>query len=447
VEAEKEGSSPLEQFIVQSLNEYEHLRVLKAGVESFFIRMIGSNISRYINLKKYYSFRRDELEEINRVQDFLLHALSHKRRCIFKGSAGSGKTVIAIKKAVLCYKDGLKTLILCFNSELREHIKQELSKKLGKPYEDLERIHVYSIHKFLISLIHKMFVGRNKEQLLGKLSNFEYSEVSAKLNENADLIPPKYKYDALIIDEAQDIDSSLWGLTPKFLKDQEKSILYVFYDSAQSIFVEDFTPKHFNMDEHEDLIVLSHNLRNTIEIAKFLEKRTSYKEFKVEYEEYSGIQGFKISRMRVDNALKALKTAVNYINEELFKKEIEPRQIIILGYNKLKTLISKCKENELCEYVGLSEKKERSNKKIYIAEPNFMENIPEIKKKLKSKWTIPYKTITGFKGLERDIVFLIVPNLDQFEQRYPDRFLNFKQQVYVGASRAKFKLYFFEYNL
>jgi len=446
MEQDKKGPSPLETFIVESLDEYKHSRMLLPGVKGFFIEMIGSNISRFINLKKYYDFREEELDQVNRVQDFLLHALSRKRKCIFRGSAGSGKTFIAMKKALLCHEHGLKTIMLCFNSELREYIRNEVSKRLGKPYDELENLKVNSIHSLLITLLYKMFRGTERKKLLEELNQFQYSGIAKKLIQNANRIPSKYKYDALIIDEAQDIDSNLWRVAPKLLKNQKKSILYVFYDSAQSIFVDEFTPKHFNMNEHEDLIVLSHNLRNTIEIAKFLEKRTSYKEFKVKYEQYSGIQGFKISRGRYKDPLKAFKTAVNHINKELFKKEIEPEQLIILGYNKLQTIIRKCKENDLCFYVGLQDKTEHSNKRIFIVEPKLMGNLPEIEKKLESKWIVPYKTISGFKGLERDIVFLIVPNLNTFKKKSPDKFLNFKQQVYVGASRAKFKLYFFEYD-
>ena len=58
-----------------------------------------------------------------------------------------------------------------------------------------------------------------------------------------------------------------------------------------------------------------------------------------------------------------------------------------------------------------------------------------------------FKTITSFKGLEREIIFLLVPSIEGFKAKYPNRIENFLMQVYVGASRAKFRLYFIEYDI
>ena len=52
-----------------------------------------------------------------------------------------------------------------------------------------------------------------------------------------------------------------------------------------------------------------------------------------------------------------------------------------------------------------------------------------------------------FKGLEKEVLILVLPNIDDFKEKYPERVENFMMQLYVGASRAKFKLYFFEYKL
>ena len=56
-----------------------------------------------------------------------------------------------------------------------------------------------------------------------------------------------------------------------------------------------------------------------------------------------------------------------------------------------------------------------------------------------------FKTISAFKGLECDILFLVIPNMEDFKANHPQKYENYLMQIYVGASRAKFKLYFLEY--
>ncbi|TFF97346.1 MAG: hypothetical protein EU547_04520 [Promethearchaeota archaeon] len=55
--------------------------------------------------------------------------------------------------------------------------------------------------------------------------------------------------------------------------------------------------------------------------------------------------------------------------------------------------------------------------------------------------------MSAFKGLERDIIFLIVPDLQEFKEKHPERYEKFRRQLYVGASRAKFKLFVASYKI
>jgi len=75
--------------------------------------------------------------------------------------------------------------------------------------------------------------------------------------------------------------------------------------------------------------------------------------------------------------------------------------------------------------------------------------MPQIKchRDINSELCTAFKTISAFKGLESDIIFLLVPNLNDFKEKYPERYDNFLMQLYVGISRAKFKLSFLEYEM
>jgi len=437
--------SPLERFLVNLLDQYKYLREEKPKIVEFFPKLIGSNISKYLNLKKYYDIREKELIEVNQVQDFLLDALSEKKHCIFKGSAGSGKTFIAMKKALRMYEEDKDVLFLCFNVELRDFIKSYLSQCIGKPYNKIMgRISVFSIIQFLKKLIEVMFDSSTIRKLLSELSNFSYLSIAEAIRNNKEKIPISFTYDVILIDEAQDINGNLWDLFLSFLK-EPTSIFYVFYDEAQALFVKDFAPTKFGMDDHSDLIVLNRNLRNTIEIAKWLKLKTNYGNYK----EYSGINGFKITSHKFSSGKEAIIKAINEVRNKYYTQGIEPERIMILSYFKLKTIFSYAKSNSYCDFLMFKGKMGASGTNVFVVEPHSIATMPQIKclRDINSELCTAFKTISAFKGLESDIIFLLVPNLNNFKEKYPERYDNFLMQLYVGISRAKFKLYFLEYEM
>ena len=442
---DKTVKSPLEKFLINLLDAYKRRRVILPETSDFFLKIMGSNISKYISMKKYLDTREIELKEINKVQDFLLNSLSKKLRCIFRGSAGSGKTFIAMKKALLNYNQGIKTLFLCFNAELRESVQEYLSKQLDKPIEEIqENLQVHTINSFLRLQINETFHGPSRNLLMDSLNNFKYESIAESLKKSKQKIYKEFKFDSILVDEAQDIAICLWDMFDYFLRDPKESILYIFYDEAQAIFVKEFSVEKFRMDAKKDLIVLTKNLRNTIEIAKWLENKTKLGE----YQEYSDISGFKITTRSFPNSYEAFKRAINVVKKSFYDKNIDLSRIAVLSYYKLKTLIPRTMHNEYCDYLPLIDKKGASEEKFFIVEPKYISDFPTIMecKEIKNKSLILFKTISAFKGLERDVIFLIVPNFEEFKDRYLEKYQNFIMQIYVGASRAKFKLYVCEYS-
>lgn len=440
----EQGKSPLELFLRNLLNKYIRLRVPRPKVAKFFPKLIGSNISRDISLKKYFEIREHELEQVNQLQDYLINSLSEKKRCIFKGSAGSGKTYIAMKKALDNNAKNKTTLFLCFNSELRDSIKIYVSEKLGKPYEQIKNsIDVYSLHSFLSKLIGTMFDKKIKGKLYSLMSSFSYDQIAEQIKKQMDHISPNFKYDSILIDEAQDMDPSLWDVFSAFLRDQVDSTFYVFYDDEQALFVKDFSPEAFGMDAQNDLIVLKRNLRNSVEIANWLKLKTKLGT----YDEFSGINGFKISTREFDSPSAALKRALLIIHQKYYTQGILTKQVAILSYYKLNTLIPDTHTSGKFDTLRFKDKKSR--KEFCLIEPKRIEELEMLKSESDTihKDCILFKTITSFKGLEKNILFLLMPKLEEFKKVHPDRLDNLIMQLYVGASRAKFKLYFYEYKL
>lgn len=192
-------------------------------------------------------------------------------------------------------------------------------------------------------------------------------------------------------------------------------------------------PEKFGLNEHNDLILLNKNLRNTIEIADWVSKTTHLGN----YEELSGINGLDVDTRNYENAEEALNKAVSFAVRRYIAQEIQSDRIVILSYYKLKNLINV--QNIMdCDYASYP------TEGINLIEPRNISEMDKVQKILNTP-LILFKTITSFKGLEGDVVFLVLPEIETFRKKYPDKFDNFMKQVYIGASRAKFRLHFFTY--
>ena len=81
-------------------------------------------------------------------------------------------------------------------------------------------------------------------------------ELAASLSEHE-------KYDAIVVDEAQDFSAAWWPPTLACLRDQDTGGLYAFLDEAQRVF-----DRHGEVPIPLPPIVLDENIRNTRQIAQ-----------------------------------------------------------------------------------------------------------------------------------------------------------------------------------
>ena len=130
-----------------------------------------------------------ELIKYTSEQFLALDTLSGNKRVIFDGSAGTGKTFLAIESAMREAKAGKKVLLICMNKLLNSL----LNTKLDNP-----DIKVVTLHKFLKDNSGSAeFENSNKywDETLPEKAYCNLLEIEETLD----------KFDTLIIDEAQDI--------------------------------------------------------------------------------------------------------------------------------------------------------------------------------------------------------------------------------------------------
>lgn len=452
---ELKRQSPLEKFLMSLLDVYKAKRTFRSRIKDFFPRIISPKVATVYRIGQYLDEKGKELEELNLCQDYLLNTLENKKKCLFKGSAGTGKTFIAMKRAIMNYKMNLTTLFLCFNRELNDYIRKYLMDKLNIDYDTFsKKITVCTVISFLINLVKKFVRNNEQGKLIQLITDFNFigpiNEIKKNLDKEVIL-----KFDSIIIDEAQDIDEKFWEIIPFFLKSAEDSFFYIFYDPEQAIFVKKIILEQIGFEDKRDLLILSKNLRNCTRIAQWLKGKTSLGIYK----EYSGIEGFEVKEyQQFENQSAALKELLKEARKNLLNAGVSNDRMAILSYYKLENLfLTNIAKNEYCDYLELNIKNKKGNPigKFFIVEPKSIKDMKKIEDFFKRKNTdiankiyiILFETITSFKGLEKDIIFLLLPNLAKFRQSYPKRYENLMMQVYVGASRAKFKLHAYEYRI
>lgn len=186
-----------------------------------------------------------EIEMLSTEQCSVLDFIAYHRRCGIAGPAGTGKTVLAIEKAIRCAEIGMKTIVLCFNRPLANHLKSMLHPKSS--------IQVYTFHEFVLvkakwaNVHHNLSVTSGAEEWAHVL--LAATEVSSE------------PLEALIVDEGQDFDQAWWDVLDLMLG--KESLLYVFYDSQQQFYS---MPTNFLRLIPHSQFPLTYNLRNTKDI-------------------------------------------------------------------------------------------------------------------------------------------------------------------------------------
>lgn len=185
--------------------------------------------------------KNEEFVRLTKEQTYLLDYLEEQRVAAIQGSAGTGKTMLAVEKAKRLAKDGT-VLFLCFNRYLKEYL-QRLKEESPEDYLNID---FDNLPHLVCSLMRVKDVEQSDIHYF--LSNFNQYD---------------WRYKHIVIDEGQDFDdqsiSDLYDIA--LLNDGS---FYVFYDKKQFVQGRDF-PEWLNKAECR--LVLNINCRNTFQIA------------------------------------------------------------------------------------------------------------------------------------------------------------------------------------
>lgn len=315
-------------------------------------------------------------DHLTERQAVLLSATRSLPRIRFTGGAGSGKTWLAVQKARELCKAGRNVGLFCYNQGLGMHLASQISKwRSAKPSFTGE------FHEYVLSLGVPGGVGQ---------AYFDV-EMPRLLQELSAGLPHGDKFDAIIVDEAQDFMPSWWDALRSCLKNPETSEIYAFMDDRQDVYKRWDSAKSL-----PDLttIHVDDNLRNTKKIAE------TFKSFAGDKFTPRGSTGLDVRRV-----------------------ECSPEEAMDVASDCVDALIADGWDNN---QIALLTTKSRHP----IHQAHFEnETIDEYWREFHANEAEFYGHVLGFKGLERSVVILCVDGFRDMERA--------AERLYVGLSRAR----------
>lgn len=198
----------------------------------------------------------DIADALTREQSVLLRAIDALPRVEIRGGAGSGKTYLALEQARRLSRAGQRVALICYSHGLASYLKRVTSgwKRREQP------AYVGEFHALGVQW--GAPVGPDERVRSDETVNWWEVELPRLMAELADELPDGHKFDAVIVDEAQDFADEWWQPVIGALRDREHGRLLIVGDAGQSVFTRTGRPP-------VDLVplVLDHNLRNTRQIA------------------------------------------------------------------------------------------------------------------------------------------------------------------------------------
>ena len=355
-----------------------------AGIEQLGVALGGRGLPQ-LDVVSRARENEDAADVLTEQQSVILGAIQLLNRVEIRGGAGSGKTFLAMEQARRLARAGQRVALVCYSHGLASYLERvtagwnrsqrpayvgefhDLGKSWGAPAGPDEAL-------------------RNEDTV-----RFWEHELPRQMAELAAGLDDGQRFDAIVVDEAQDFADAWWEPLLGALRDEEAGGLYVFSDEGQRVFDRYGSPPVPLVP-----LVLDHNLRNTRQIAQAFQPLVDHPM------RFLGGDGPTVSFVActADTAMDAGDDQVDWLLDQGWR----PEDVALL------TTGSRHPEQRERQAAGNT---------AYWA----------------SFWDteqVFYGHVLGFKGLERRAVVLVVNEQQAFERS--------RERLYVGLSRARDQL-------
>lgn len=318
-------------------------------------------------------------------QAVILDAIRLLNRVDIRGGAGSGKTFMATEQARRLAAAGKRVALVCYSHGLASYLKRITGtwKRRQQP------AYVGEFHTLGIQW--GAPEGPDESERSKETSQFFEHDLPAQMEQLAADLPDGQRFDAIVIDEAQDFADSWWEPMLIALRDPDAGGLYVFSDEGQRVFNRQGTPPVPLVP-----LILDQNIRNTRQIANAFQPLVDHPMH------FLGGDGPEVRFVACD-ADEALGIGDDQV-EALLEEGWRPQDVALLTTgSRHSEQVQRQKEGNQAYWDS-----------FWDAEQVF------------------YGHVLGFKGLERRAVVLVVNDRYDLERA--------RERLYVGLSRARDQL-------
>lgn len=334
--------------------------------------------------------------ELTERQAIVLDMLRRQHRVMIAGGAGTGKTLLAREKALRLAQEGMRTLLMCFNRGLADHLREQCA--------GVANLDVASFHQVCHRWLGRAHRELGEDCLADARAKYpgadEYNQLMPLALADAvyGLGP---MYDAIIVDEGQDFGDEYWMPVEMLLNDVANGLLYVFLDENQDIYA-----RSGQIPIDGSPLVLDRNCRTSAAIHS-----AAYRHYRGAEVFASDIEGVPVEIVSAGDIERQAKSIGAIVTRLVSEERVAPHHIGIL----------------ICDHADKAVY-ERALKKYPVPKSVSMDHLEGYR-----EGSLTVDTVRRFKGLERQVIILW-----GFDKADPEED---RETLYVGMSRATSALY------
>jgi len=362
------------------------------------VRLVEDILCKSIEVRPILRAAVDEVEQrrirLTATQSKILRTIGGRHRAVVSGGAGTGKTVLAVEKAKQLAHLPSNVLLLCYNRPLADAIRLGL--------QDEPRIQVMSFHQLcdrrvreamqitgndLLAEAKAAYPGDSDKHFFEVQMPYALALSNEVLNE---------KFDAIVVDEAQDFSDEYWFSIEELMQDQDVGYLYIFIDENQAIY-----RRHGNLPVAAEPYYLTSNCRNTAPIHE-----AGYVFYAGEPIDAPDLPGPTVERIGAAGDEAQADAVVRCVRRWVLDESLRPEDVVVLIAKRPKQIVYDLLQAR-GQPAGITWAFEAHGRARHVV----------------------VDTVARFKGLEAQAVVLWIGDEVLSDEQW--------ETVYIGTTRAK----------
>ena len=352
-----------------------HTRLPAEGWVDGLVELLRGATYTPVEIVTRAELRRKRVEDLTEAQEILLSFISPNPRYEVVGSAGTGKTWLAVEQAQRWAREGERVCFVTYGRGVASMVR-EINNGVGRR-QQLD----------FVGTFHQLGRSWNVPTPPDAGHEFWTDEMPRLMVEAARALPAGKKFTAFVVDEAQDFTDSWWPALLASARD-ENFKLAIFRDDEQAVFLDRRGRPSVDLVPFR----LSDNMRNARSIVD------TFRPLVASPPRSRGGDGYGVEFVAC-----------------------EPGEEITSGDDQVNLLLE---AGWLPEHVVLLTTKSR-----HPVQREYERDRDAYWALLGEKDDVFYSTVAGFKGLERPVVVLVVDGFHEGVQP--------SSVMYTGMSRAR----------